>query len=69
LKLIIEKLLVDYLPGEFSKDYLESEGIIKREPLGLVLAIAPFNYPLFDSVNKIIFPLLPGNALILNLHL
>ena len=59
------KIIGDYLLGEFSKDYLESEGIIKREPLGLVLAIAPFNYPLFDSVNKMIFSLLPGNVLII----
>ena len=59
------KLVGDYLFGEFSKDYLESEGIIKREPLGLILAITPFNYPLFDSVNKIIFSLLPGNVLII----
>nr|WP_256443606.1 hypothetical protein [Candidatus Nanopusillus massiliensis] len=27
--------------------------------------MSPFNYPLFDSVNKIIFSLLPGNALIM----
>ncbi|MFP3132183.1 MAG: aldehyde dehydrogenase family protein, partial [Candidatus Nanopusillus sp.] len=59
------KTVGDYLSGEFSQDYLESEGIIKREPLGLLLAITPFNYPLFDSVNKIIFSLLPGNTLII----
>lgn len=38
---------------------------IKREPLGLVLAIAPWNYPFLTAVNAIIPALMAGNVMIL----
>jgi acyl-CoA reductase-like NAD-dependent aldehyde dehydrogenase len=38
---------------------------IAREPLGLVLVIAPWNYPYLTSVNTIVPGLLAGNAVIL----
>ena len=38
---------------------------IAREPLGLVLVIAPWNYPYLTSVNTIVPGLLAGNAIIL----
>ncbi|BFI73116.1 aldehyde dehydrogenase [Nanoarchaeota archaeon] len=60
----VRKIYGEYLSGDWSNDYLESEAIIKREPLGLILGISPFNYPLFDSVNKILFSMLSGNALL-----
>jgi len=59
------RLTGDYIPGDWSKDTLESEGIVKREPYGITLAISPFNYPLFISATKIIPALLSGNAIIL----
>ncbi|BBL45691.1 NAD(P)-dependent glyceraldehyde-3-phosphate dehydrogenase [Nanobdella aerobiophila] len=65
INLDVKKIYGEYQPGDWSSDYLESEGIIKREPLGLILAISPFNYPLFDSVSKIISVLLAGNSLLL----
>lgn len=38
---------------------------IKREPLGTVLVLAPWNYPYLTSVNVIIPALMAGNAVIL----
>lgn len=39
--------------------------LIKREPLGMVLVIAPWNYPYLTAVNTIIPALMAGNAVIL----
>jgi acyl-CoA reductase-like NAD-dependent aldehyde dehydrogenase len=39
--------------------------LIKREPLGTVLVIAPWNYPYLTAVNTIIPALMAGNAVIL----
>jgi glyceraldehyde-3-phosphate dehydrogenase [NAD(P)+] len=60
-----KRLTGDYVPGDWSHDTLESEGIVKREPYGITLAISPFNYPLFISATKITPSLLSGNAVIL----
>jgi acyl-CoA reductase-like NAD-dependent aldehyde dehydrogenase len=38
---------------------------IKREPLGLVFTIAPWNYPYLTAVNSVVPALLAGNAVIL----
>ncbi|WP_019937390.1 aldehyde dehydrogenase family protein [Bordetella sp. FB-8] len=38
---------------------------IKREPIGVVLTIAPWNYPLLTAVNSIVPALLAGNTVIL----
>jgi acyl-CoA reductase-like NAD-dependent aldehyde dehydrogenase len=38
---------------------------ITREPVGVVLTIAPWNYPLLTAVNSIVPALLAGNAVIL----
>jgi len=38
---------------------------IKREPLGIVLVIAPWNYPYLTAVNAILPALLAGNSVIL----
>ncbi len=38
---------------------------IKREPLGLVLVIAPWNYPYMTAINSIVPGLIAGNAVIL----
>jgi len=40
-------------------------GIYSREPLGVVLAISPFNYPINLSVTKIAPALLAGNTVVL----
>ncbi len=38
--------------------------VIKRQPLGTVLCISPFNYPLNEAVAKIVPALLMGNAVL-----
>src|SRR4029079_16007949 len=39
--------------------------VVRREPLGIVLTIAPWNYPYLTAVNSIIPALMPGNAVLL----
>ena len=60
----LKKLHGDYIPGDWDAHTLESEGLVRREPYGVVLSIIPFNYPLFDTVNKFTYSFLPGNAFI-----
>lgn len=38
---------------------------VRREPLGIVLVIAPWNYPYLSAVNSVIPALMAGNAVIL----
>lgn len=38
---------------------------VRREPLGVVLVLAPWNYPYLTSVNTIVPALLAGNAVVL----
>ncbi len=38
---------------------------VRREPLGVVLVIAPWNYPYLTAVNSVIPALMAGNAVIL----
>lgn len=56
-------------------EYLESDAfpntpnnkkaIVERVPLGIVLAIPPFNYPINETAPKIVSALVTGNAVIL----
>jgi acyl-CoA reductase-like NAD-dependent aldehyde dehydrogenase len=43
------------------------ERFIRREPLGVVLVVAPWNYPWLTSVNAIVPALLAGNAVVLKM--
>src|SRR5512134_1425159 len=43
------------------------ERFIRREPLGVVLVVAPWNYPWLTSVNAVIPALLAGNSVILKM--
>ncbi|MEM0260278.1 MAG: NADP-dependent glyceraldehyde-3-phosphate dehydrogenase [Sulfolobales archaeon] len=61
----LKRVFGDYIPGDWSDETTETEGIIRREPIGVVLIITPFNYPLFDAVNKIVYSFIVGNAFIL----
>lgn len=45
----------------YSRDHI----FTRREPLGVVLCILPFNYPLYIGAHKIIPALLMGNAVII----
>ena len=40
---------------------------IRREPLGVVLVLAPWNYPWLTSVNAVVPALLAGNSVILKM--
>jgi acyl-CoA reductase-like NAD-dependent aldehyde dehydrogenase len=56
-----EEALKPYSPPE--KDGFRR--YITREPLGIVLALAPWNYPYLTAINAIVPALLSGNAVIL----
>jgi acyl-CoA reductase-like NAD-dependent aldehyde dehydrogenase len=43
------------------------ERFIRREPLGVVLVLAPWNYPWLTSVNAVVPALLAGNSVILKM--
>jgi acyl-CoA reductase-like NAD-dependent aldehyde dehydrogenase len=58
---IAEASLADVVPAP-------KEGFrrfIRREPLGVVLAIAPWNYPYLTSVNTVVPAIMAGNVVIL----
>jgi glyceraldehyde-3-phosphate dehydrogenase [NAD(P)+] len=58
------KIFGEYAPGDWDPTTLETEAIVRREPYGVVLAIVPFNYPLFDAVSKFAYSAVAGNAVI-----
>jgi glyceraldehyde-3-phosphate dehydrogenase [NAD(P)+] len=58
-------ILGDFVPGEWSRHNNGRIAIVVREPVGVVLAISPFNYPLFISYTKVIPALIAGNSVLL----
>ena len=60
---IAEGALAD-LPAEKKEGF---QRFIRREPLGVVLVVAPWNYPWLTSVNAIVPALLAGNSVILKM--
>lgn len=48
---------------EFEKDY--GEFLVRKEPVGVVAAITPWNYPLGQITKKIVPALLAGNTVVL----
>jgi acyl-CoA reductase-like NAD-dependent aldehyde dehydrogenase len=58
---IAERALANIDPGP--KDGFQRW--IKREPLGVVLTIAPWNYPYLTAVNSVIPALMAGNTVVL----
>ncbi|HEV2560031.1 MAG TPA: aldehyde dehydrogenase family protein [Microvirga sp.] len=59
---IAEASLKDMVPDDERAGFRR---VIKREPLGLVLVIAPWNYPFLTAVNTIVPALVAGNAVLL----
>ena len=57
---IIDKLFDDISPS--SKKYM---GLVTKEPVGVVAAIVPWNYPLWMAIWKIAPALITGNSVIL----
>lgn len=58
------KIFGEYMPGDWDQTTVETEAIVRREPVGVVLAIIPFNYPLFDTVSKVVYSFIAGNAIV-----
>ncbi len=54
----------EYIPGDLISGTSQKFALVSRKPLGVVLAICPFNYPLFISVSKIAPALAAGNAVV-----
>ncbi|MBI2448169.1 aldehyde dehydrogenase family protein [Candidatus Microgenomates bacterium] len=54
----------DLAGGDFSPKAKNKNAHITREPLGVVLAISPFNYPINLAVTKIAPALLAGNSVV-----
>ncbi len=59
------RIMGEFIPGDWSAETLETEAVIKREPHGVVLTIAPFNYPLHTTALKVVPALLAGNAVLI----
>jgi len=59
------KIFGEYAPGDWDPTTVETEAVIRREPYGVVLAIVPFNYPLFDTVSKFAYSTVAGNAVLI----
>lgn len=55
----------DHIPGDWDIHTFETEGIVRREPYGVVAIITPFNYPLYDIVMKFVSAFIAGNAIII----
>lgn len=56
------KIFGEYMPGDWDQSTIETEAVVRREPVGIVLAVIPFNYPLFDTVSKVTYSFIAGNA-------
>ncbi len=63
-ELDVRKIFGEYIPGDWTIHTLETEAVVRREPYGVVLNIIPFNYPLFDTVNKFVYSSIAGNAVV-----
>jgi acyl-CoA reductase-like NAD-dependent aldehyde dehydrogenase len=59
---IAETSLADLAPED---DRAGFRRVIRREPIGIVLVIAPWNYPYLTAVNTIVPALVAGNAVLL----
>ncbi|MFZ2070538.1 MAG: aldehyde dehydrogenase family protein [Halobacteriota archaeon] len=58
------KIFGEYVPGDWSEDTKGKVSIVLKEPVGVVLAISPFNYPVYTSIAKVVPALLAGNTVV-----
>ncbi|PHR62622.1 MAG: aldehyde dehydrogenase [Robiginitomaculum sp.] len=58
-------IAADALADIHIKDNLAGERFIKRVPVGIVLTIAPWNYPYLTAINSVVPAIMAGNAVIL----
>lgn len=54
----------EHIPGDWSEETVGTSAEVLREPVGVVLAISPFNYPLYITATKVIPALLAGNSVV-----
>ena len=59
------RALVDLAPRALAPGIVGDGRSVAREPAGLILVIAPWNYPFLTAANTIVPALLAGNAVIL----
>ncbi|MDP8012981.1 MAG: aldehyde dehydrogenase family protein, partial [Nanoarchaeota archaeon] len=59
------KIMGEYLPGDWASDTTQKFALVIREPIGVVLGISPFNYPVFTSISKAVPALLAANSVII----
>lgn len=64
VKVFEEKFIKPKVIGEKINAVKGKTGYFYREPLGVVLAISPFNYPINTPINKIAPALISGNTVI-----
>ena len=58
------KIRGEHIPGDWSEETVGTSADVLREPLGVILAISPFNYPLYITATKVIPALLAGNSVV-----
>lgn len=58
------KIFGEYIPGDWSEDTRGKIALVIHEPVGVVGAIGPFNFPLYIPGAKLIPALLSGNSVI-----
>lgn len=58
------KIFGEYIPGDWSEDTRGKIALVIHEPVGVVGAIGPFNFPLYITAAKVIPALLSGNSVI-----
>jgi acyl-CoA reductase-like NAD-dependent aldehyde dehydrogenase len=61
----VRKMAHEYIPGDLAPGSSNRFAIVSRKPVGVVLAISPFNYPLFISIAKVAPALAAGNTVVL----
>ena len=60
----VKRISGEYVPGDWSHDSVGKMALVIREPIGVVVVISPFNYPLYIASTKIIPALLAGNCVV-----
>jgi len=55
----------DFIKGDFAPSQRKTLGMVIRKPLGVLLAITPFNYPLYTAVSKVAPAIAAGNSIVM----
>jgi aldehyde dehydrogenase (NAD+) len=61
----VTPLPVETAPGMGSDELILGAGVLVREPIGVVVAITPYNFPFYVNVRKIVTALVAGCTVIL----